>query len=362
MSQNVMTPLLSDSRLILPDLKSSKIAAPTVATAPLRYSARQATPLARATAVQKLRASPASAGTADPRAALPPAGTPLTPDVAQKIAPPPKYTAPVQPTPAAAVKKVAPGVELPPPPTADLMPPAAAAGGKEAPPAANAGTAAPKPIDTSALARGAAGLGTLRGMGAGALLGGLKGVLDPGMTTDENGNPVQKSRIGATLGGLATGAAAGGLAAPLIRAGGRTAMNALPAPKVAKVILALPTFPFTKHADRIITHPGHPGPTRTESSDPTVNRATGGPACTNTDAVTSTSKMAEEGPGYPKGMAKGPDGAKAETEDHKNREAIAKQEVGSDLSKGTIPTHGIEASAVDRNKAVAAFPVLNNKK
>lgn len=70
----------------------------------------------------------------------------------------------------------------------------------------------------------AARLGTGKAMGIGAAAGGLKGLLAPGTEYDDNGRPHQKSRAGAMFGGIATGAAAGGLAAPLIRGAGRTAL------------------------------------------------------------------------------------------------------------------------------------------
>lgn len=240
---------------------------------------------------------------------------------------------------------------------------------------------------TNPTAAGASGLGWTKAIGGGAALGGLKGLLDPGTSTDENGNQVQNNRAGAMLGGMATGAAVGGLGKKFINTGGnmaldraRTAPLVPPTAKAASVTLSLPTFPFSKTADRIIKHPGSPGP-RGTSSDAAYNRATGGPACTNTDAVTSTSKMAtadqpasDLGATYnkatgvaplsgPADLSKGPDGAKAETADHKKREALAKQETSGTATIHVAPTHTPSGmTAVDREKAVQQFPVLSLRK
>jgi hypothetical protein len=75
-----------------------------------------------------------------------------------------------------------------------------------------------------------------KAMGYGALAGAAKGLIDPGTYTDENGNVQQKSRVGAVLGSAATGAALGGVSAPLIRGGARmhASMPVAPAEGVAK--------------------------------------------------------------------------------------------------------------------------------
>jgi hypothetical protein len=142
-----------------------------------------------------------------------------------------------------------------------------------------------------------------------------------------------------------------------------------------RVTLSLPTMPFAKTADRIIKHPGSPGP-RGGSTDACLNRASEGPANTNTDAVTSTSKMASAADGLdasyskaqgaplsgPATMGKGPDGAKAETTDHAKRVALAKQETDGSTSLHTAPTKTPAVTAVDREKAVQQFPVLSLRK
>jgi hypothetical protein len=373
MSQHVLTPLLVDSRLTLPALESSKIA--VLGTAMLG-----------AGALGLAKMAPRMAGKAV--------------GLAKSI---PTRMANSSMQNAADFKANAGAMAVP-----KLTPEAAnaAAAAKLAPPA----VAAPKPAGSPGLSNTLANLSGTRAMGMGALAGGLKGIVDPGTTTDENGNQVQKSRIGAAIGGAATGATAGALAAPLVRAGARAhaagalsmpgAKEAIPAvagaapaavpvhsttgaelppmptpPKFASVTLGIPTLPFTKKADRIIKHEGSPGP-RGTSSDATYNRANGGAACTNTDAVTSNSKLASAadslGAGYnkaqgaplsgPANMDKGPDGAKAETTDHDKRVALAKQETDGSKGDHTAPTHGIPSSAVDKEKAVAAFPVLNNRK
>lgn len=60
-----------------------------------------------------------------------------------------------------------------------------------------------------------------KAMGYGALAGAAKGLIDPGSYTDENGNVQQRSRVSAVLGNAATGAALGGVAAPMIRGGAK---------------------------------------------------------------------------------------------------------------------------------------------
>lgn len=60
-----------------------------------------------------------------------------------------------------------------------------------------------------------------QGLRYGAGLGAIKGLVDPGTYTDENGNTQQKSRVGAMLGNAAIGGTMGAVGAPMIRGGAK---------------------------------------------------------------------------------------------------------------------------------------------
>jgi hypothetical protein len=60
-----------------------------------------------------------------------------------------------------------------------------------------------------------------QGLRYGAGLGAIKGLVDPGTYTDENGNTQQNSRVGAMIGNAAVGGTVGAVGAPMIRGGAK---------------------------------------------------------------------------------------------------------------------------------------------
>ena len=207
-------------------------------------------------------------------------------------------------------------------------------------------------------------------MGLGAAAGGLKNLIDPGTEYDANGIPHQKGRIGAVLGGAATGAAAGALAAPLIRGGARAhAAGALNLPA------ATPDGNFNrvtgqaepKKASFKIAHllPTIDAPTKTASPlpgglDADANTAMHGPAGANPNTTPKVGELAHA----PEDMSKGIPSAKAEDKDRAKRVEVAnKMGAATNVLKPAMnPAIGAKASPSDKKDAKPAFPNLNLKK
>jgi len=344
MRQNIVAPLLNDSRITLPDFKSSEFAKEaglgSMLAAPFKMVGRAAAaaPSVAGKAVGAAKALPrkmVNAGTqnaADFRANMNAQKVPaLTPEAAAANA------------------------------QAKLNPPAPAPAASSEPAGAHAGPPVGGP-PVGSLSHTLSNLTGMKAMGLGAAAGGLKGIIDPGTEYDANGVPHQKSRIGAAVGGAASGAAAGALAAPLIRAGART-HAAMPAAKPDGEFNRITgeTLPPGKIGHLL---PSIDGPSKTAmlpgGLDATANNAVNGPGGTNTMSVPKVATMAHG----KEDMSKGVPAAKAEEKDHTKRVETAKKmsAASGTLEPALNPAIGAKPSAKDKKDAKPAFPNLNLKK
>lgn len=186
---SVMSPLLDDSRLTIPE---KKVAVKSMANALARTN-----PLPMKSIPQPaVAAAPAPRGSLAhiQQNALTSSGQPVNP----------------LPTPTAAPAPISPAGN-----------PAAMQQVQSRAQAANTATAAKPTLPSVGPSNMLQNLTRFQGLRYGAGLGAIKGLVDPGTYTDENGNTQQKSRVGAMLGNAAIGGTIGAVGTPMIRGGAK---------------------------------------------------------------------------------------------------------------------------------------------